>query len=266
MSSAGWEDPWAGGRPGVPWSSAPSTGSAANAPINRSPSSTPANGSPSTTPANGSPSGSPIAGPACDAPLAPPPPPLPTDAPIPASPVSGAQWPPAVLAEPSSTAGAAHAAWDSVPSGIRVDDAQREEASAELRQHFTEGRLDVDEFSRRLDEVWQATDTGDLDRALRQLPRTAGRARSWDRRPDPGPSLPPGPPGPPYGMTAAGGWPGRSGPVQQFRQSGLPTWAKVLIAIAVVFVLANLWPVWLIALGVWFFIIRPRRHCHHYWV
>ncbi len=53
----------------------------------------------------------------------------------------------------------------------RIGDEDRERASAELRRHFTEGRLDTDEFSARLEEAWAAKTGADLDHALRDLPR-----------------------------------------------------------------------------------------------
>lgn len=56
------------------------------------------------------------------------------------------------------------------PAGTRVSDADREAVGAELRTHFAEGRLDVDEFSERLDEVWKAETVAELDHVLRDLP------------------------------------------------------------------------------------------------
>jgi hypothetical protein len=52
----------------------------------------------------------------------------------------------------------------------RVGDAERERTSTELRAQYTAGRLNVDEFSARLDEVWAATTVGDLQHAMRDLP------------------------------------------------------------------------------------------------
>ncbi len=69
----------------------------------------------------------------------------------------------------------AKAAW-APPAGVTVDptarvgDAERERTSTELRAQYTAGRLDVDEFSARLDEVWAATTVGDLRHAMRDLP------------------------------------------------------------------------------------------------
>jgi hypothetical protein len=53
----------------------------------------------------------------------------------------------------------------------RIGDDERERASTELRSHFAAGRLDVDEFSARLEEVWAARTRGDVNRTLRDMPR-----------------------------------------------------------------------------------------------
>jgi hypothetical protein len=52
-----------------------------------------------------------------------------------------------------------------------VADSDRAAAADELRQHHDSGRLTLDEFEGRLAEVHNARTRGDLDRALRQLPR-----------------------------------------------------------------------------------------------
>jgi hypothetical protein len=73
------------------------------------------------------------------------------------------RYPTATLAAPVPTA---------VPAPEqRIGDEDRERASTELRRHFTEGRLDTDEFSARLEEAWAAKTGADLDHALRNLPR-----------------------------------------------------------------------------------------------
>jgi uncharacterized protein DUF1707 len=52
-----------------------------------------------------------------------------------------------------------------------VADSDRAAAGDELREHYDSGRLTVDEFEDRLAEVHAARTRGDLDQALRQLPR-----------------------------------------------------------------------------------------------
>jgi hypothetical protein len=65
-----------------------------------------------------------------------------------------------------------------------VADADRATAADEIRQHYDSGRLTLDEFESRLDEVHTARTRGDLEHALRQLPRTEPPAslRLRDRR------------------------------------------------------------------------------------
>jgi hypothetical protein len=53
-----------------------------------------------------------------------------------------------------------------------VADADRTTAADELRQHHDSGRLTLDEFESRLAEVHTARTRGDLEHALRQLPRS----------------------------------------------------------------------------------------------
>ena len=53
-----------------------------------------------------------------------------------------------------------------------VADADRATAADEIRQHYDSGRLTLDEFESRLDEVHAARTRGDLEHAFRQLPRT----------------------------------------------------------------------------------------------
>src|SRR5438874_6803981 len=53
-----------------------------------------------------------------------------------------------------------------------VADADRTTAADELRQHHDSGRLTLDEFESRLAEAHTARTRGDLEHALRQLPRS----------------------------------------------------------------------------------------------
>jgi hypothetical protein len=54
---------------------------------------------------------------------------------------------------------------------LRASDAERDSAAAQLRDHYADGRLDVDEFRERLDRVYTARTHGELDHALVDLPR-----------------------------------------------------------------------------------------------
>jgi len=53
---------------------------------------------------------------------------------------------------------------------LRIGDAERESAAAELREHYANGRLTLDEFSERLDAVFAAKTQRDLQRITSDLP------------------------------------------------------------------------------------------------
>jgi hypothetical protein len=54
---------------------------------------------------------------------------------------------------------------------LRVSDADRDSAMAELGDHFQAGRLDNEEFGQRLDAAASARTRADLDQLLADLPR-----------------------------------------------------------------------------------------------
>jgi hypothetical protein len=84
---------------------------------------------------------------------------------------------------------------------MRVSDAEREAAAAELREHFASGRLDQEELNERLSAVFAARTRGDLNALFADLP-AAGHP--WA-----GAGAPSG--GPPFGGPFGGG-PFGSGP------------------------------------------------------
>ena len=51
-----------------------------------------------------------------------------------------------------------------------VSDAEREQVSSELREHYEAGRLTLEEFQQRVDEAHAARTRTQLDNVLRQLP------------------------------------------------------------------------------------------------
>lgn len=53
---------------------------------------------------------------------------------------------------------------------LRIGDAERESAAAELREHYANGRLTLEEFSQRLDAVFAAKTQRDLQRITSDLP------------------------------------------------------------------------------------------------
>ncbi|MGD0608172.1 MAG: DUF1707 domain-containing protein [Streptosporangiaceae bacterium] len=53
---------------------------------------------------------------------------------------------------------------------LRVGDADREAVAAQLREHFADGRLTLDELNERLDQAFAAKTGADLNTVLRDLP------------------------------------------------------------------------------------------------
>ena len=76
---------------------------------------------------------------------------------------------------------------------VRVGDADREAIAAQLREHYADGRLTLEELNERLDQAFAAKTRADLNSVMRDLPQAA--------RPTAGA---------PYGGTAWQGpaWPG----------------------------------------------------------
>ena len=65
---------------------------------------------------------------------------------------------------------------------MRVGDAERERAARVLRDHTVEGRLTLEEFGERLDEVFAAASEQELAAAFRELPDQPAappKARAW---------------------------------------------------------------------------------------
>ena len=104
---------------------------------------------------------------------------------------------------------------------VRVGDADREAVAAQLREHYADGRLTLEELNERLDQVFAAKTKADLNTVMRDLPQAM----------PPGPGLPyagtgwPGQPGP--GPAAGPGWPGPGwhgpmspGPGQRYDRGG----------------------------------------------
>jgi Domain of unknown function (DUF1707) len=60
---------------------------------------------------------------------------------------------------------------------LRVGDAEREAVAAELREHYAQGRLSLEDFQRRLDASLTARTRNDLDQLISDLPHAmpAGR-------------------------------------------------------------------------------------------
>lgn len=138
---------------------------------------------------------------------------------------------------------------------IRLSDAEREAAAADLGEHFAQGRLTADEHAERLEQVWSAKTRGEIAPIFRDLPSpyaavasapsVARDDRSWN----------------------AG--------LRPFRR-GVP--APLLVVLAVLIVLSAIahFPLFLLGFAVfWFVVLRhrgPRRAYaaerwdrHHRW-
>jgi hypothetical protein len=53
---------------------------------------------------------------------------------------------------------------------VRIGDADREAIAAQLREHYADGRLTLDELNERLDQTFAAKTKADLNVVLRDLP------------------------------------------------------------------------------------------------
>src|ERR1700676_887267 len=53
---------------------------------------------------------------------------------------------------------------------VRVGDADREATAAQLREHYADGRLTLDELNERLDQTFAAKTKADLNTVMRDLP------------------------------------------------------------------------------------------------
>jgi Domain of unknown function (DUF1707) len=56
---------------------------------------------------------------------------------------------------------------------VRVGDAERDAVAAQLRDHYADGRLTLDELNERLDLAFAAKTKTDLDAVMRDLPHVA---------------------------------------------------------------------------------------------
>lgn len=136
--------------------------------------------------------------------------------------------------------GALDRGWAAPPAtGYRIGTAERDHVRDLLERHAAEGRLSLDEFGERIDEVLRARTAPDLDHALRELPpvpaalRPARAARGHQA-----------------GTAAA--LAGRAAPV------ALPL-AVGLLVVGVLLVVDALWPLWVLLLVTRFAVLGSRR-------
>lgn len=121
---------------------------------------------------------------------------------------------------------------------LRLSDAERDLAAADLGEHFAEGRLSSEEHGERLDAIWSARTRGEIPPIFRDLP---SRYAAPVVRPAP--------------TQAPGYW--RSGPRAFVGRLPTPL-LVVLIVLATIAVLSHL-PIVLIGLLVWFFVRTKHR-------
>jgi hypothetical protein len=67
------------------------------------------------------------------------------------------------------------------PYALRIGDAERDAAAADLGEHYAAGRLTLDELNQRLDAVFAAKTWGQLTRLMADLPVTG--QPHWNGRP-----------------------------------------------------------------------------------
>ena len=115
---------------------------------------------------------------------------------------------------------------------LRISDAEREQAAAELGEHYAQGRLTMEEHADRLDQIWAARTRGELLPIFRDLPSRYTQAP---------PAYPTGPPRMPG------------------RRRGLPAPLMVVLAVLVVFTVVTHLPLILLGLVVWWF-LAARHH------
>lgn len=125
---------------------------------------------------------------------------------------------------------------------LRLSDAEREQAAADLGEHYAQGRLTADEHSERLDQVWGAKTRGELPPIFRDLPSAyaahvpRGSVLSPVRTPRP-----------------RRGW------------SGLPWPVLVVLGFLLVVGVVTHLPLLLIGFLVWFFVFRGCGGRRHSW-
>jgi Domain of unknown function (DUF1707) len=96
---------------------------------------------------------------------------------------------------------------------VRVGDADRDAVTAQLREHYADGRLTLEELNERLDQAFAAKTKADLNTVMRDLPQATRPAAgmpyggtAWQGPAWPGPMATK--PGQDYGN---GGWGGSQG-------------------------------------------------------
>ena len=125
---------------------------------------------------------------------------------------------------------------------LRIGDAERERAAAELAEHYTAGRLTTEEHSERLDRVWAARTRSDLLPMFSDLPGAYGPVRAAGPR-----AWPP----------ERGSWPTGSRPWTGRR--GVPAPLLLVLLVLLGISVATHVPVFLAGLFVVLFVVSRHR-------
>ena len=128
---------------------------------------------------------------------------------------------------------------------IRLSDAEREAAAADLGEHFAQGRLTSDEHAERLEQVWAAKTRGEIAPIFRDLPSAYAGVAAPAPAPDD-----------PY----------RNARRRAVRR-GVPAPLLVVLALLILFSAIAHFPFFLLGIAIfWFVVLRRRRHAHpHGW-
>ncbi len=141
---------------------------------------------------------------------------------------------------------------DPSPSNLRIGDAERAEMSEALGKHYSDGRLDDQEFRERMEEAMAAKTQADLHGLLSDLPPL-------------GPTSTPPVGGGPSGGVPAGSAPSRGRPRGRVLQLAM----IVVLAVIVANLLTARWPFFfhpwpLVLFLVMGFLALRRRHRHRH--
>jgi len=112
---------------------------------------------------------------------------------------------------------------------LRISDAEREQAAADLGEHYAQGRITTEEHRERLDQIWAARTRRELGPVFADLP---GRSFAFQ------------PPPPAQRAPRRPGW----------RRIPLPL--LVLLAVLVAATVITHLPLVLVGIGLWFLLTR----------
>jgi hypothetical protein len=126
---------------------------------------------------------------------------------------------------------------------LRIGDAERERAAAELGEHYVQGRLTAEEHADRLERVWAARTRAEIGLLFRDLPGRYGPANSM--------------PAPASTARRPTYWSGGAAPFRRGRPGPLVLVLVVLLGLTVITHL----PVILVGGLVALFVLTKHRRC-----